>query len=141
MIFKKIIFSLIQIDQYHIHSSPRLPMKTASPSNEKYAQSIENNRNCQTFVYDADEISLETLLDPNFRPTTISNQRSMRQPQQIYYEAPNYPRRALSTVAPYGRYERASFDPLTDLPTVQPFATNPTRRRFPVVNDASIIHL
>jgi hypothetical protein len=35
-------------------------------------------------------------------------------------------------------YDRASFDPYADLP---PYSTMPTRRRHPVMNNTSIIHL
>ncbi len=138
-----ILLSLIQIDQFHIHSPPWLPMKTTSQNNDKYSQYIENNGNCQTFVYNADEISLEALLDPNFRPMPIveQQQQQQRQPSQVYYEIYQRPQRPSSTTKQANYYSRASFDPFSDLTRIQPFATMPTRRRNPVLNNVSVIHL
>jgi hypothetical protein len=112
-------------------------MKTTSQNNERHSQYIENNRNCQTFVFNADEVSLEALLDPHFRPipTTETPQ------QQIYYGNDRLPQRSLSTSIQPARYERAQFDPLTDLSSTQPFSTIPTRRRQQILNNSSIIHL
>jgi hypothetical protein len=112
-------------------------MKTTSQNNDKYSQYIENNGHCQTFVYNADEISLEALLDPNFRPMPIIEQ----QPSQVYYQIYQRPQRTSSTIRQTNYYPRASFDPFSDLPTIQPFATMPTRRRHPVLNNFSVIHL
>ncbi|CAF4530909.1 unnamed protein product [Rotaria sp. Silwood1] len=120
------------IDQFHIHSCPGSPIKITSQNNEIYPQSTENNGHFQTFVFNADEISLEALLDPNFRPTTTSEQQQLRQQsQQIYYKNHHPPQRSSSTITQCAHYQRASFDPLTDLPTTQPFSTIPTRRRQP----------
>jgi hypothetical protein len=47
----------------------------------------------------------------------------------------------VSTATQRTRYGRASFDPFTDLPTIQPFSTLPTRRRHPGSNTFSIVHL
>ncbi len=118
-------------------------MKMTSQNNEKHPQYIENNKHCQTFVYNANEISLEALLDPNFRPMARIEQQQQQQqkPPQIYYEVYQRPQRSLSTTKQFTHYEKASFDPFTDLPTIQPFSTIPTRRRHPVLNNISIIHL
>jgi hypothetical protein len=115
-------------------------MKMTSQNEKKYPQYIENNNNhCQTFVYNTDEISLEALLDPNFRPMTTFEQPP---PPQIYYETYQRPERSWSTIRQPVHYERASFDPFTDLPATQPFFTMPTRRRHrPVPNNFPIIHL
>ncbi len=108
-----------------------------SQNNEKYSQYIENNTNCQTFVYYADEISLQALLDPNFRPMTKYEQQ--QQPlNQVHYENPQRPQRSMSSAMQHIPYDRASFDPYADLP---PYSTMPTRRRHPVMNNTSIIHL
>ncbi|CAF0754749.1 unnamed protein product [Rotaria sordida] len=128
------------IDQFNIRSCPESPIKITSQNNEKHSQSIENNRQFQTFVFNADEISLEALLDPNFRPmTTLEQQR--KQSQQIYYNSYPSSQRAPSTTTQLARYVRASFDPLTDLPPIQPFSTIPTRRRPSAFNNSSIMHL
>ncbi|CAM4879525.1 unnamed protein product [Rotaria socialis] len=122
------------IDQYQIHSCPGSPMKmTRHNSQQKPSKPIENNRHCQTFVFNADEVSLEELLDPNFRPTTKLEQQQQQQQsyQQIYYKTYHSPQRSASSSTQQPRYERASFDPLTDLPATQPFLTIPTRRRHP----------
>lgn len=150
---------IIQIDQYHIHPPSWLPMNMTSQSNETRPQYIENNKHCQTFVYDADEVSLEALLDPNFRPLPVVEQQQQQQhqqqrqqqyqpqpppppQQQVYYEIYQRPQRSWSTTRQTKHYERASFDPFRDLPPVQPFSTMPTRRRQnPVLNNLSIIHL
>ncbi|CAF3314632.1 unnamed protein product, partial [Rotaria socialis] len=73
----------------------------------------ENNRHCQTFVFNADEVSLEELLDPNFRPTTKLEQQQQQQQsyQQIYYKTYHSPQRSASSSTQQPRYERASFDP------------------------------
>lgn len=114
-------------------------MKSTGQTNEKYSQLVENNRsNRQTFVYNADEISLEALLDPSFRPMVTPTS-----PQQVYptnyHSAPH----SLANVIPNVRYDRASFDPSIDLPAVQPFSTLPTRRRRPQsnVDNSAIIHV
>jgi len=112
-------------------------MTITSQNNEKHPQYIENNKNCQTFVYYADEISLDALLDPNFRPMTRYEQQQ-QQPLQVYYEDYHRPQSTTRQPVPY---ERASFDPFADLPITQPFSTMPTRRRHPVLNNMSIIHL
>jgi hypothetical protein len=111
-------------------------MKTTSQNNENNSHYTVNNRRCQTFVYNTDEVSLEALLDPNFRPTATS-----QQPQQVYYERYCPPQRSLSSIAQPTHYERASFDPFADLPTTQAFSTLPTRRRHLAFNNSSIIHL
>ncbi|CAF2709530.1 unnamed protein product [Rotaria sp. Silwood2] len=117
---------------FHIHSCPGSPIKITGQNNEKYPQPIENNGHTQTFVFNADEISLEALLDPNFRPmTTSEQQRPQQQSQRIYYKNYHLPQRSPSTTTQFTRYERASFDPLTDLPTIRPFSTIPIRRRQP----------
>ena len=120
-------------------------MNMTSQNNENHQKHIENNKNCQTFVYYADEISLQALLDPNFRPMTKYEQQQQQQPQpqlkQVYYENPHRPQRSLSTAVQPVPYDRASFDPYADLP---PYSTIPTRRRHlppPVTNNTSIIHL
>lgn len=123
-----------------------------SQSNEKRPQYIEDNKHCQTFVYNADEVSLEALLDPNFRPMPIIKQQpqpppplplsqQQQQQQQYYYEIYQRPQRSWSTTRQNNHYERASFDPFMDLPAAQPFSTMPTRRRQRVINNLSIIHL
>jgi hypothetical protein len=112
-------------------------MKKPSQNNEKHPQYIENNKHCETFVYNVDEVSLEALLDPNFRPMSTFEQQS----PQVYYEIPHRPQRSWSTTRHLNHYERTSFDPFADLPTIQPFSTIPTRRRHPVSNNFSIIHL
>ena len=125
-------------------------MKPTSQGHEKYLQSVESNRNYQTFVYNADEVSLEALLDPNFRPmTSVEQQQTQQQQQQQYlpaqqvsYQTYQSSRRSGSISAQSSRFERASFDPFADLPTVAPFSTIPTRRRhYPALNHASIVHL
>lgn len=72
-------------------------------------------------------------------------QKQKQQQVQAYYQIYSHPpNRSLSTTKPTMPYERASFDPLTDLsaPPNQPFSTIPTRRRQqPIVNNVSIAHL
>ncbi|CAF0747725.1 unnamed protein product [Adineta ricciae] len=116
------------IDHFHIDVPPWLPIKSTGQTNEKYS-----SPNRQTFVYNADEISLEALLDPSFRPMTTSTS-----PQQVYptnyHSAPH----SLANVIPNIRYDRASFDPSIDIPANQPFSTLPTRRRRPQSNQLPI---
>lgn len=138
-------FSIIQIEQFHSHKPPRPPLKPSSQRHEKHLQSVETNRDYQTFVYNADEVSLEALLDPNFRPmTSVEQQQTQQQPQYLPVQPASYQtsRRSGSISAQSSRFERASFDPFADLPTVAPFSTIPTRRRhYPALNYASIVHL
>lgn len=156
MIMKNLLppsLSLVQIDQYHIHSPPWLPM--TSQNNQKHPQYIQTNNHCQTFVYNADEVSLDALLDPNFRPMTTSEQHHQPPPppsrpsstsyNNTYHHSP----RSWSTTRQTNQYERASFDPYADLGNNQTFSTIPTRRRHydhqhqhrPALNNMSIIHL
>lgn len=119
-------------------------MKQASRNTEKRSQTVENNRHCETYVFNADEISLEQLLDPNFRPTPKLKPKHQPQTvQQVYYKTYNSPKRSTSTTSTqHTRYERASFDPSIDLPPPpQPFSTMPTRRRQPPINKTSIVHV
>ncbi|CAF4559536.1 unnamed protein product, partial [Rotaria socialis] len=58
-------------------------------------------------------------------------QQQQQSYQQIYYKTYHSPQRSASSSTQQPRYERASFDPLTDLPATQPFLTIPTRRRHP----------
>lgn len=110
-----------------------------SPMNEKRPQNSETNKHCQTFVYNVDEISLETLLDPNFHPISTFEPRKL---QQIYYKSYHAPQRSSSSTTQFACYQKASFDPSTDLPiTSQPFSTIPTRRRRPAIDNSSIVHL
>lgn len=135
---------LIQIDQFCIQPSRYMTRK----NNENYSQYTKDSKHCQRFVFNADEVSIEALLDPNFRPmTTYEQQQQQQLPQQqtqAYYQTYH---RSLSTAKAPIPYERASFDPLTDLSKpYQPFSTIPTRRRHqqqphPIVNNVSIIHL
>ena len=108
-------------------------MKSTGQTNEKYS-----SPNRQTFVYNADEISLEALLDPSFRPMTTPTSSQQVYPTN-YHSAPH----SLANVMPNIRYDRASFDPSIDLPAVQPFSTLPTRRRRPQsnVDNVAIIHI
>ena len=101
---------------------------------------FENNKNFQTFVYDADEISLEALLDPNFRPMTVEEQQQST--RIVYFNEKPKSISSSSAMTPM-RYERASFDPSADLPKVAPFSTIPTRRRqFQILsNDSTVIRL
>ncbi|CAF0727223.1 unnamed protein product [Adineta steineri] len=93
-----------------------------------------------TFVYNADEISLEALLDPNFRPTTQAENHQQKLTQQIHHHNNNYqyPQQSTSNTQQNARYNRASFDPSTDLPLIQPYSTLPTRRRPTGLNNISI---
>lgn len=83
----------------------------------------------------------------NYEQQQQLKQKQQQQQQQVqaYYQIyPHPPNRSLSTTKPTMPYERASFDPLTDLatPANQPFSTIPTRRRHqPTVNNVSIVHL
>ncbi len=61
--------------------------------------------------------------------------------QQVYYKNYSPQHQSVSTATQRTRYGRASFDPFTDLPTIQPFSTLPTRRRHPGSNTFSIVHL
>jgi hypothetical protein len=115
-------------------------MKPTSLNNEKYSQYFENKKHCQTFVYNADEVSLEALLDPSFRPMQRI-EKPHHQSQQIYYGSERLPHRSSSTSVQPSRYERASFDPFTDLPAAQQFSTIPSRRRPHILSNSSIIHL
>ena len=138
--------SLVQIDQFHIHSPPGLSMTVPSQNNENHSRYIENKNHCQTFVYNADEVSLEALLDPNFRPMSTYEQPT---PTMFYGNNNNNnsyhrPQRSWSTTRQMNHYERASFDPYADLGNNQVFSTIPTRRRHyhhPTLNDISIVHL
>lgn len=107
-------------------------------------------RNCQTFVFNADEVSLAALLDPNFNPMTVierhhhhqsqgDEQQRQRQPSIPIVYPENYPKSASAN--PTARYERASFDPYADLAPAAPFLTIPTRRRHLILNDPSIVRL
>ena len=111
-----------------------------SQNHESYSQDIENSRHCQVFVYNADEVSLDTLLDPNFRPMETFEQQ---QQQQQHFQQFTYPcrQRSSSTRTPIGGYKRASFDPMIDLPTIQTISAISTRRRHPVSNDLFILRL
>ena len=143
-----ILFSIIQIEQFHSHKPPRSPMIAASQRHKTYSHPVETNRDYQTFVYNADEVSLETLLNPNFRPMTIVEQQQQQQQQPpppvrpASYQTYHSSRRSGSISVQDSRYERSSFDPLADLPAVLPSSTMPTRRRHhPALNQTSIIHL
>lgn len=119
-------------------------MTMTSQNNEKHPQYIETNNHCQTFVYNADEVSLDALLDPNFRPMVASEQP--QQPSTSYNNPYHRSQRSWSTTRQTNRYERASFDPYADLGNNQTSSTIPTRRRYydhhrPAVNNMSIIHL
>jgi len=75
--------------------------------------------------------------------STLNKQQQQQQStQQVYYNK-NYspPHQSVSSATQLPRYSRASFDPFTDLPTIQPFSTLPTRRRHPGSNTFSIVHL
>lgn len=123
-------------------------MTVTSQNNENYPRHIENKNHCQTFVYNADEVSLDALLDPNFRPMSTYDQPSPL-PTIFYNNQNNHsyhrPQRSWSTTRHINHYERASFDPYADLGNVQVFSTIPTRRRHyqqqPNLNDVSIVHL
>lgn len=142
-----ISLSLVQIDQFHIHSPPGLSMTMPSQNNENHSRYIENKNQCQTFVYNADEVSLEALLDPKFRP--MSTYEQPPPPPTMFYSNNNNntyhrPQRSWSTTRQLNHYERASFDPYADLGNNQVFSTIPTRRRHyhhPTLNDISIVHL
>jgi hypothetical protein len=135
------LFSIVQIEQFHVHAPRRSSLR---PNHENYSAYVEPNRHCQTFVYNADEVSLEALLDPNFRPT-MSNEQEQRTTKQVYHENYQQMPQIWPRATNLTRYERASFDPKADLlPVRAPFLTIPTRRRVrhpTLFNNGNIIHL
>ena len=131
---------IIPIAQFQTRTSDWSSMKAASQTNINYSQPVDNRRDCQTFVYNADEVSLEALLNPNFRPMVTPKRRPSS--RQLHYENYVAPQRSSSNSTQQARFERASFDPLRDLPAVQAFSTIPTRRRqHHALNYSSIVHL
>lgn len=144
----KILFSIEQIDQFNAVQKP-IPTTTNFKSQDipRYVQQIEESSKFQTFVYEADESILKTLLDPNFRPMTDVEQIPKRQNSprpQITYEN-HQPVRSMPLLQPmqHVRYDRASFDPKSDLPEFLPHTTMPTRRRRidPNLNSSSTVRL
>ena len=61
-------FSLIQIDRSDVTVSMPLSMPMISRKDDIDARSFENHALSHLFIYDADEVSLQSLLDPKFRP-------------------------------------------------------------------------
>ena len=61
-------FSLIQIDRSRASVPLPLPMPMISRKDDIDPRSIENHERSRLFIYHADEVSLESLLDPKFRP-------------------------------------------------------------------------
>ena len=133
----------MQIEQFHIHKPPRTIKKRPELQQQNFpvsSQYVETNRNFQTFVFNADDVSLEALLDPNFRPMSSIEQQQKAPPIPIVYQQMQPARSSTSTNQKI-RYERASFDPYEDSTSPAPFLTIPTRRRQQILNNSSIFRL
>ncbi|CAF0868970.1 unnamed protein product [Didymodactylos carnosus] len=150
-------FSDMNTNKTSVHQQINRPSHSPLPSSyfdqdnyfRDYIKKLEHEQQeskHQTFVYNADETSLNVLLDPNFRPLTTNEQKQVQQTSNVYQNYPqSFPQRSLSYQNLYCQFpdqkrtspftvdnhtrayslsgqNRASFDPSTDLPQISSYS-------------------